>query len=234
MESLLVSDQNDLSDYYESHTWDNRKICAFDDELASKAEQSSTQWVDLFKYSSLDADVNNVSKIIQKTGLNSQEENTFSHQSTTHTTKYDSIADKNKLVLLDKKYFEFETSVKAVAVSVRDVETDLNMYSTVFDHEDSTHDEVIDSEPLPEKTFKAPPNPSKPLDGPSKSGKKNKTNKKKGRTQYRPFETDSLPSTDQNPGSFVGAPPGVRVTKSLQTRHFDLSKSGNSSLNFRL
>lgn len=223
-----------LSDYYQTQIWGNRKICSFDDDLASKAEQSSSKWTHLFKCSSPDEDVHNVTKIIRTTGLNSTEERTFNAQQTEEVSKYESLTEENKLILFGKQYFGFEASAQPIAVPFRDVKTELNSFSTIFDQDQVIDDSAFDETTLLEDIVEKPSNAPRPIDASSKSEHKMKKIKKKGRTKYRPFETGILTSTDEREKPFVGAPPGVRVTKSQKTRCFDLSKSGTSSLQFRL
>lgn len=217
-------------DYYMVNIYGKIHHSSFDDELISNAEQNSSKWVRLYRNSSFDKNVTKISNILELSGLTCNEQATFDRSISSQTVKSDAIVEKENVVLLNKKYFKFETP----DTSTHDVSSELSVYSTVFDQSDSVDsvidnkeiliDSVIVHEPISQNISK------KTITSPS-NDKNKKTNKKKGRTKYRPFIDDNSEATSNEP-VHSGAPPGVLASN--RSKKIDLSKGGNASVRFRL
>lgn len=243
---MKTPDDDDSLEYYESHEWKRDKADEFDVELMSLAEKLSDKWVELYKNTAHDDD--NLTPIIDATAIGGHNINRFNKQNAfeQHLNPHpDSIIEQNKLILLDKKYFEFEPSAEKSVTTIPSAETndknDIKTYATVFDHSDDKIENDLESEEASTiaqvNEQKEPPAPNCKL--PQKTQIKTSSKKKKGRTKYRPLAYDEITSTsaaDARKRPTLAAPPGVKaLTSSLMSpRRMDLSKNGNYSLQFRL
>lgn len=205
------------------------KFTNFDTELMAKAEQQSAKWMDLFKYSSIDEDVQSISRIIKTTGLNAVPVNSIAQSlpNGDHTLKLETVVEKNNLIFLEKKFFKFESDNDNKAnehmTPKCEETTDLGNFSTVFDETEPSS--IIQSNESTTTPFHT-------------SSKKKQEKRKKGHKRNKPNEineeTTATPSTNDST-KLLGAPPGAKTTNTRNTRHnFDLTKNSNYSLQFRL
>lgn len=181
-------------------------IIDFDDELIQQADQLSSKWEILYRYSSLDEDVVNVSQLMQST---------LSQQNLRRDValNQDSIAEDHKVIFLDQKYFQFEKANKDQPADDVNRTNDHTLESMVFDTE---LDDAVQSIP---ETVKTP---------------SNKTRKKKARNFKRNAHMDSDTGHIRDiPKNQYGAPPGVKVVYSEATG-IDITKNSSVSLRFRL
>lgn len=192
------------------------QIIDFDDELVHKAEQLSSKWDMLYRYSSLDEDVANVTQLIESTGLNADQANALTQQNLRRdiTLNQESIAEDHKLIFLDKKYFQFEN-----AHGSQPAEDDNRLSDLQLDTESiAALHTVVDgvTQPIPE-TVETP---------------QIKTKKRKPRNYKRiaKLETGHAQDVSEN---VQGAPPGVKVVRSLH-QGIDITKNSSVSLRFRL
>lgn len=230
------------------------EIAKWDSELVLLAETTSDKWARLYKNSKRTYD-DNVTQIVETTAIGVHNVNRFNVQgSIVQKTNIhpDAIHEQNKLILLNKKYFEFDTSASSgstasqstiVASCPIDEKTNIDNYATLFDHsiDDSKVENYLDSHELPDivATNKIVDSKTVKCKNPEKS--QVKTNKKKkGRTKYRPLEYDEISAKnpeDARRGHLIAAPPGVKAFKPSSMAHprqMDISKNGNHSLQFRL
>lgn len=232
---------DDPCEYYQSHDWKQEKTDSFDAQLAKQAEMFSDKWVKVFQNSTKNDDDYNLNRIIKTTAIgghniirfdlpNPQEQRLYSHP--------DVVVEQNKLILLDKKYFEFETAdhfdVATVGVSDRSEKDNIETYTTIFDQPD---DDDPTEHDLNSDEILAIVQTNEQIRPKVQETTQTKTNKKKKRrTKYRPLTCDDVSASASNAPKVFGAPPGVRSTQSALTtaRRMDLSKGGNYSLQFRL
>lgn len=235
MESLEF-EVRDLSECCYTYNFGKIKITGFDDELLSKAEESTAKWMPLFRCSN-NENIDTIPTIYNSTRFDA---NSFSQQTLklASASKQDVINEKKNFILLNKKYFGFETSnTQSIPSNSEEQVSDLAKYSTVFDYSDSdggeTGEKSLQVDEVVDISENISTNERKPTADKSKNKNKNKNKKKKGRNQYRPLENSELFA---NPAQeILGGPPGVTiVTNSRHPRHFDLSKNANCSLQFRL
>lgn len=215
--------------YVQNYKTPVSKFANFDTELMAKAEQQSSQWMNLFKCSSIDEDVQNISRIIETTGLNAVPVNSIAQSlpNGDPTLKLETVAEKNNLIFLEKKFFKFESindnKANEQITPKREESTDLGNFSTVFD------------ETEPPSNIQSNESTTTPF---HESSKKKHEKRKKGHKRNKPNEvnkeTTATASTNIST-KLLGAPPGAKATNSRSTRHnFDLTKNSNCSLQFRL
>lgn len=239
-ETKMQLSDDDSFDGLDSHDWNGKKTDVFDTELVQRAEMFSDKWVQLYKNPIHNDD--GLSQIIGSTAIGGHHINRFNAQNSIvqHLNSHpDSIIERNKLILLDKKYFEFEASTcdeAEIVTNDSNEKDDIKKYTTVFDHSIIEND--LDSNSLPSDQVNELVKPQlannriqgKPQIATSK--------KKKGRTKYRPLTCDeaTMSSTANTRATVLAAPPGVKALQSPlnNPRRMDLSKNGNHSLQFRL
>lgn len=222
----------DLEELYhmsfdESYRTTVSEFSNFDTELMAKAEQESSQWMDLFKYS-IDEDVQNISRIIKTTGLNAAAVSSITQSLPNggHTIKLETVAEKNNLIFLEKKFFKFESNNDNRAnehITPKYAESaDLGNFSTVFDETEPSSVIQSDETTTPFHT----------------SSKKKQKRRKKSQKRNKPKEINEETTATPNaniPTKLIGAPPGAKTANTRNTRHnFDLTKNSNCSLQFRL
>lgn len=213
-------------------------IDRFDTDMVQRADIFSDKWVQLFKNSTPN-DEEQLSSIMKTTAIGGHNMNRFDLQN--HLEKHsnshpDSIIEQNQLILLAKKFFEFETTTDTdVAISGdRNARDNIEKYTTVFYQSDDPIENDFNSSELPACAQ------VKPTIADSNVQEKThiKANKKKkGRTKYRPLTCDDVSTTQPNArtSTMVAAPPGAKALKSpISNPSMDLSKNGNHSLQFRL
>lgn len=227
---------------------DHFKITGFDAELARRAEKFSDKWVQLYKHSTQNDD--NLSGIIETTAIGGHNINRFDKHNPfeQHLNSHpESIIERNKLILLDRKYFKFETSSSnddnddAETSNTSDTD-DIKKYATVFNHSDEhiEDDPELDTLPIVQIHERKAEQKTDNCRIQGKTETKS-TKKKKGRTKYRPLAYDEVTTASTSASNTRGmqalaAPPGVKVLKSplRHPRQMDLSKNGICSLQFRL
>lgn len=217
-------------DFYEAHNWTKHLTTHFDVELAQAAEENSLKWSRLFHNASHCSDAKIVSRIIRTTGINIHGINSFNDRNFLGDAKSkpDSVDEKNKMILLSGKYFEFETGEDQASTSTSRMESEINSSRSVFACSDSSNDE---GDAKYNETLKIEVNKNH-TENALKTQKNKKKLKKKSRAQYRSWTSDDAVAI--NPEIRAGAPPGVQVVKSRNPRNLDLSKSEKYSLQFRL
>lgn len=237
----LNDDEDDNN--YKSHDWSRAKNDDFDTDLAHRAELFSEKWAELFENSAQN-DGDTLNGMLKTTAIGGHNINRFDpknsvdHRLNLHPG---SIIDQNKLILLDQKYFAFETSTETGvthAISNRNADY-IESYTTVIDQIDDPIETALNSKELPAVVhFNETISPTKASSADQAKAQIKPNKKKKGRTKYRPLpceEASSSTLTGTNARA-LGAPPGVRTFASPLTssRRMDLSKGGNCSLQFRL
>lgn len=203
----------------------SRQINDFDDELANNSEQLSSKWEALFKYSSHDEDDVNVSRVIESSGLAAEKVNAFTQQNVQRhlTTNEESIADGNRVIFLDRKYFRFDVASEPLpAEPLHQANEPVAIGSTATDktqHIDETVEETTAQ--FADVSL-------------------NKTKKRKNRYRKRNVPEPEVVSASM--GSSVelniaknvqGAPPGVR-TGNFRRIGIDLTKNTSAAPRFRL
>lgn len=231
------------------------RITGFDEELATHAEELSAKWTSLYRYHIDDEDVKNASIIIKSSGTGVNHMGLIGKQDPPHdpksTSKPEFIVDERKIILLDKKYFKFdsnderneqETSAKD---SILKNTPNAEIYSTVFGSSDSdlSCDEglgCVAKVDLPPVEPKRKPNnepkessKGQPKKKPPKSAPKSKKTKNQRQKPISLSDFNSGPSTDI-PAHLLGAPPGVTNTTGFRRNNFDISKNSKCSLQFQL
>lgn len=215
--------------FVQSHRTSVSRFNNFDTELMAKAEQQSSQWMDLFKFSSMDEDVRNISRIIKTTGLNAVPENSIvqSLPNADHILKLETVAEKNNLIFLEKKFFKFESDndnkSNEHTTPISEESKDFSKFSTVFDETDPSI--IVQSNNQCTTT---------PF---HTSSKKKQEKRKKGQKRNKRNEiNEETTATSMNVSTeLVGAPPGVITRNTRNALHnFDLTKNSNNSLQFRL
>lgn len=215
-----------FDEFYGPRNSGDIKNIGFDAELMNHAENNSLKWEELFKYSSPDEDVQNISRIIKTTGFNADHMNSINqrHSSPGSTFKEESIAEKHNLILMDKKFFKFGMDEHGEANeqinTVPEEAINLSTFSTVFDESESSSIPKV-NEPTT-----------------SSSGKRPEKRKNKRKSRNKPSmlndEFGSTPNTDIQT-NLLGAPPGAKGTNSRNMRQtLNLTKNSNNSLQFRL
>lgn len=238
---MQKSFDDDSCEYHKSHDWGRINADGFDTELALRAETFSVKWVKLYENGSSTHNADN-------TAIGGHGANRFNLHNPIapqHRDSHpDSITERNKLILLDKKYFEFEASSSSCDTPIDTIDPNqkdnIDKYSSAFvqsydqsDHDlesnasigDQISDEIVEPKTTNHKT---------------QGNAQIKTNKKKkGRTKYRPLTSDDQPTSSaanvRVTNTLAAAPPGAKVMSPLNnSRRMDLTKSGNYSLQFRL
>lgn len=235
---------DDLSEYHKSHDWKQIDADGFDSELARHVEIFSDKWVKIYKNDSSAQNDGNFTRIIEKTAIGGHHLNRFNAHNPIapqHLNSHpDLITERNKLILLDRKYFEFEASSSSCDTIDLNRSDNLDKYSTVFDQSNEHSEHDLDSNASIGDQINDEIAKPKPPQNKTQGSTQTKANKKKkGRAKYRPLTTDDEPTTSaanvRATNAVAAAPPGVRVISPLNTsRRMDLTKSGNYSLQFRL
>lgn len=220
------------------------KTDRIDTELVKHAEIFSDKWVQLFKNPTHNDDDNNLTRIIKTTAIGGHHINRFNVQNSIvpqHVNSHpDSIIEQNKLILLDKKYFKFESianddvEIDAIDSNGKD---DIEKYATVFDNSSDQIENDMDSNARPIDQIIEIVKPQLANNKIQEKPQTKTSKKKKGRTKYRPMAYDETTTSTANArGTVLAAPPGVKALQSPLTNphRMDLSKNGNYSLQFRL
>lgn len=204
------------------------KDTGFDTELMNQAENHSSKWEELFKYSSPDEDVQNISRIIKTTGFNADQVNLVNQHRPSSTFKQESIAEKNNLIFLDKKFFKFELDEHGEAnehIDALPEEEAINSskFSTVFDEAESSSIPKVNELTKSFQTL-------------AESHSEKKKNKRKKRNKKSLINEDIGPTSNTDiQTNLHGAPPGAKGTNSRNMQQtLDLTKNSNNSLQFRL
>lgn len=207
-----------------SHSW---SCSGYDEELINKAETLSEEWTTLFKYSTPDGDVENISRILDNIGFNAEQVNTFTQQNLRRdlASKQQSIAEDHTLILLGKQYFEFEASnCFQTGGQSQSNPNESTMYSTVSDYLHSFN--KIDQNRITNEESHI---------FPEISSKKKRKRKNKNRKQVEHVVDTNIAADTDIPANLLGAPPGVKAVRSQNTkRGIDLTKNSSYSLQFRL
>lgn len=243
--AVQKSFSDDLCDHYKSHDWNQIAADGFDTALAHRAEIFSAKWVQLYERSPSTHGTNYFTQTIEKTAIGVHHLNRFNVQKSTaapHLNSHpDAITERKNLILLDKKYFEFEASLNSSESVDPSPKDNIDMYSTVFHDTDDQSEHDLDSNvpicgPMNYETAK----PKKTDHKTQRATTTKKDKKKKGRTQYRPLIADDATTTSSEcnmraSNDIAAAPPGAKVISPLtNSRRMDLIKCGNHSLQFQL
>lgn len=242
-----------LDEYYEVQDFRKVQITGFDEELAEKAEQYSTKWVSLYRYSLDDDDIGNAPKTSTSSTNAAALLSSINQYRLRQNPEQEIIAEKNNIIFMHEKYFKFETKKEQVDVEKKEPvenqnttnQTISNKYSTIFglscsdsscdeDFQTLTISDAPKSQPNTQVKSKVEPKKqpkSKSSEIKSKS-KKNKIRRQKpiNLSDFNAIENTAAPPTH----SLGGAPPGVRNDTQGHRTNIDLSKNSNYSLQFRL
>lgn len=242
-----------LDEYYEVQDFRKVQITGFDEELAEKAEQYSTKWVSLYRYSLDDDDIGNAPKTSKSSTNAAALLSSINQYRLRQNPEQEIIAEKNNIIFMHEKYFKFETKKEQVDVEKKEPienqnttnQTISNKYSTIFGSScsDSSCDEdfptlTISDAPKSQPNTQVKSKVESKKQPKSKSSEiKSKSKKNKIRRQkpinlsdFNAIENTAAPPTH----SLGGAPPGVRNDTQGHRTNIDLSKNSNYSLQFRL
>lgn len=241
-----------IDEYYEAQNFCKLQITSFDDVLAKKAEQYSTKWVSLYKYSLDDDDIANAPKTSTFSPNAAALLSSINQHRLRQNPEQEIIAEKNNVIFMHEKYFKFETRKKQNDVEEKPVEnqtttnqTISNKYLTIFgsscsdlscdeDFQNATISDVPKPQPntqvkLKVESKKQPKSKSSEIKSKSKKNK-NRRQKPINLSEFNAIENVAAPPTH----SLVGAPPGVRINTQRHRTNIDLLKNSNFSLQFRL
>lgn len=241
-----------LDEYYEAQDFRKVQITGFDEELAEKAEQYSTKWVSLYRYSLDDDDIANAPKTSTSSTNAAALLSSINQYRLRQNPEQEIIAEKNNIIFMHEKYFKFESKKEQVDVEKEPVEnqtttnqTISNKYSTIFGSScsDSSCDEDFPTLTISDAP-KSQPNTqvkskveskNQPKSKSSEIKSKSKKNKNRRPKPINLSDFNAIENTAVHPThSLGGAPPGVRIDTQGHRTNIDLSKNSNYSLHFRL
>lgn len=201
------------------------KFGGFDIELVRKAESLSAKWELLFKRPTQDQDVADISRIIETVGLSSDHVGAFTHQNRKKdiTSNPESIAEKDNLILLDRKYFQFESCGDDVSNKAEECSSVASTSEFDFFVDKTGENPTINDETTSQKMLK------------KKKKKRNGRRKQIPTTEHETHIPENQSQIKDIAENLVGAPPGAKIYNSQSLRRgIDLTKNSNYSLSFRL
>lgn len=188
----------------------------FDTKLMGTAENLSSKWAHLFKFTSPDEDTQNILHTIKTKGFNVNQANFVTQPRSCIVLNNESLLEKNNVIFLDEKYFKFGSHGESTELLRSTESTNSNLFSTVFDDFESRNVLNVDKPTIIHPT-------------PSKKGQEKR---KKKHPRNKPFAIDSAHNCSSN---LPGAPPGTGSKNSRTIRQeISLTKNSNYSLQFRL